>query len=145
MVLDPVEPEAAESLVQRAGEVPVLAYAELVPGADFFVGMPTPPAEDTAGSDLDAARAVILKERRSFTHLPTAQMSERAADVAVGELAGKPVGDSTEHEGVASWLYEPDEVTVNNLTSVVVASGALTLEDLCDGETARRCTSLGLR
>lgn len=145
VILDPVDPELAESLVQRAGDVPVLAYAALVPGADWFVGMAAP-ATPASGvdSDLEAARELILKDRDTFTYVPAPVMSSRAADVAVGELADEPLGESVEHEGVPSWLFESVEVTVNDLTSIVVASGAMTLAELCEGDTAKRCARIGL-
>ena len=145
VVLDAVDPELAESLVQRAGAVPVLAFGEPVAGADWFVGLSEPVAPaDGVDSDLEAARAVISRDRDSFTFVPAADMSARAADVAVGELVGEPVEGSVETEGVPSWLYEPVVVTVNDLTSVVVAAGALTLDELCSGDTAKRCVQLGL-
>ena len=145
VILDPVDPELAESLVQRAGEVPVLAYGTLVPGADWFVGVAVPATPATGvSSDVEAAREVISKDRDSFSYVPAATMSTKAAEVAVGELADEPVGESVDHEGVDSWLYESVEVTVNDLTSVVVASGAMTLAELCSGDTAKRCAKLGL-
>ncbi|UUZ57943.1 hypothetical protein [Nocardioides sp. B-3] len=145
MILDPVDPELAESLVQQAGEVPVMAYGTLVPGADWFVGVadPATPASGVT-SDSEAAREVITRDRESFSYIPAAAMSDRAADVAVGELADEPVGESVDHEGVPSWLFESVEVTVNDLTTVVVASGAMTLAELCAGDTAKRCAKLGL-
>ena len=144
VVLEAVDPEQAESMTQRAGDVPVLAYGTLVPGADWFVGLADPPTP-TAGvdSDLDGARSVILRDRKSFSYVPAAAISSRAAEIAVGELADEPVGEAVEHEGVPSWLFDPIDVTVNDLTSVLVASGAVTLTDLCEGETAKRCARLG--
>lgn len=145
VVLDAVDPELAESLVQQAGEVPVIALGTLVPGADWFVGMAEPAARvDGVDSDLEAAREVIGGDRKSFVHVPAAEMSTQAADVAVGELGDEPVGESVEHEGVPSWLFEPVEVTVEDLTSVVVASGAMTIAELCSGATAKRCAKLGI-
>lgn len=145
VVLDPVDPELAESLIQRAGEVPVVAFGALVPGADWFVGL-AEPATPTEGvdSDLEAAREVILRDRETFTYVPATAMSTKVADVAVGQLADEPVGEAVDHEGVPSWLFESVEVTVNDLTSVVVASGAMTLTELCSGSMAKRCTKIGL-
>lgn len=145
VILDAVDPEQAESMTQRAGDVPVLAYGTLVPGADWFVGL-AEPATPTAGvdSDLDGARSVILRDRKSFSYVPAAAISSKAADIAVGELADEPVGQSVDYEGVPSWLFESVEVTVNDLTSVLVASGAMTVAEMCEGETAKRCTKLGL-
>lgn len=149
VILQPVDVERAESLVQAAGEVPVLAYADLVPGADWFVGMSTPPtAIDDVDNDLEAAREVISRDRKSFDFVRAGEMSQRAADVAVAVLADEPVeesaGEPVEHEGVSSWLVEPVPVTVNDLTTVVVASGAMSLAELCEGATARRCDRIGL-
>ena len=145
VILDPVDPELAELLVQRAGDVPVIAYGTPVPGADWFVGLgePATPTDDV-DSDLEAAREVILRDRDSFSYVPATAMSSKAADVAVGELADEPVADPVDHEGVPSWLFESIEVTVTDLTSVVVASGAMTLAELCTGSTAKRCAKLGL-
>lgn len=144
MILDPVDPELAESLVEQAGDVPVIAYGTLVPGADWFVGLASP-ATSTVGvdSDVEAAREVILRDRDTLSYVPAAAMSSKVADVSVGELADEPVGESVDHEGVASWLFESVTVTINDLTSVVVASGAMTIADLCAGGTAKRCAKLG--
>lgn len=38
VVIEPVDPQAAEDLVRRAGDVPVVAWGDFVPGADHFVG-----------------------------------------------------------------------------------------------------------
>jgi len=145
VILDPVDPELAESLVQRADAVPVIALGAAVSGADWFVGLSEPaPAAEGADSDLEAAREVILRDRDTFTFVPAAEMSAKAADVAVGELVGDPVSGSVDNEGVPSWLFDPVEVTVNDLTTVVVARGALSLDELCAGTTAKRCAQLGL-
>jgi ABC-type xylose transport system substrate-binding protein len=145
VILDPVDPELAESLVQRTSEVPVIAYGTPVPGADWYVGLADPAtAVDDVDSDLEAAREVILRDRDRFSYVPAAAMSSKAADVAVGELADEPVADPVDHEGVPSWLFDSTEVSVKDLTSVVVASGAMTLAELCSGSTAKRCAKLGL-
>ena len=48
-------------------------------------------------------------------------------------------------DGVESWLYSDSEVTIDTLTSVLVAEGIVTLDDLCSGNTRKRCATLGLR
>ena len=150
VVVDPVDPEAAERAVARLGEVPMIAYATLVPGADGFVGLESDEAlaDATGGgatSDLDAARDIVAGDRRSMTYVPARAMSERAADVAVGVVAEEPVAGAVDHEGVPSWLFEATEVDIDTLTSVLVADQAVTLDELCDGDTAKRCARLGLR
>ena len=80
-----------------------------------------------------------------MTYVPTRAMSEQAADAAVAFLADAPLEDGEEVDGVDSWLYQDQDVTVDTLTSVLVAQGVLTLDDLCSGATEKRCARLGLR
>lgn len=148
IVLDPVEVEEAEALVGGGeDEVPVVAHTTLVPGADWFVGTAEPVEPDDsgpeAGSDLEAARQVVTGERRSMLHVPATAMSEQAADVAVGILADDEVEGAEDLEGVPSFLHAVTEVRLADLTSVLVREGAVTLEELCSGSTARRCERLG--
>ncbi|PVG84725.1 hypothetical protein DDE18_03765 [Nocardioides gansuensis] len=149
LVLEPVDVEAAEELTTRAGEVPVVAFGELVPGADRFVGLDSAPPDgssDTdAGDDVEAARDVVSGKSRSMVFVPARAMSEQAADVAVGLASQTPVDGATEHEGVPAWLFESEVVTRDELAEVLVKEGVVDLDALCSGETARRCADLGLR
>jgi ABC-type xylose transport system substrate-binding protein len=143
IVVVPVEAGDLESVTAR--ELPVVSLGELVPGSDRFVGLEDGEVPTQEGSDLQAARDVLLGDEESMTYVPTRAMSEQAADVAVALVAGNPVPDAQEVDGVDSWLYEHRTVTVDTLTSVLVAQGVLTLDDLCSGSTQKRCTKLGLR
>lgn len=145
VVIWPVDPEQAEGY--DFGETPVVSLVTLVPGSDRFVGLAEPldPKVADQGSELDAARDVVAGRRKTMTHVPALDMGEQAADVAVGLLAGHPVPDGELHEGVRSWLFEATEVNLPNLTTALVGEGVFTLEELCDGETAKRCETLGLR
>lgn len=144
LVVVPVE---ADDLVSvPAGDLPVVSLGTLVPGSDGFVGMEQGEVPEQEGSDLDAARDVVLRRERSMTYVPTHAMSERAADVAVALLAGTPVPEGAQDvDGVDAWLYEGQDVTIDSLTSVLVGQGVITLDDLCEGRTAQRCARLGLR
>lgn len=140
----PVEPEEVEGVV--TGDVPLVSLVTLVPGSDRFVGMAAgEPELDDQGSDLEAARDLVLGERRTVTYVPVQPLSEQAADVVVGQLAGTPIADGEEHEGVMSWLFEATQVTLDDLTTVLVGEGVITLDDLCEGSTAKRCERYGLR
>ena len=98
-----------------------------------------------AGSDLQAARNLVLGDEKTMTYVPTREMSEKAADVAVRFLAGDPLAGGEEVDGVESWLYPAQDVTIDSLTSVLVAQGVVTLDELCEGSTAKDCGRLGLR
>ena len=93
---------------------------------------------------------MLLGDEESMTYVPTREMSEQAADVAVALLAGTPINDlggaeAQEVDGVESWLYQHQDVTIDDLTSVLVGQGVLTLDELCSGTAEKRCRKLGLR
>ena len=141
-----VVPVDADDLSSLTGpELPVVSLGELVPGSERFVGLEGGEVPVQEGSDLQAARNVVLGDEESMTFVPTAAMSERAADVAVGLIAGTPVPDGQEVDGVRSWLYEHQDVTIDELTTVLVGQDVVTLDELCSGSTEKRCTKLGLR
>ncbi len=143
IVVVPVDVDDLASLT--APEVPVVSLGELVPGSDRFVGLEGGDVPTQSTDDLQAARDVLLGDEDSMTYVPTREMSEQAADVAVALLAGTPVTDAEEVDGVDSWLYEHQEVTIDDLTSVLVGQGVLTLDELCSGTAEKRCEKLGLR
>ena len=143
VVVVPVQPGDLETLT--ASDLPVVSLGELVPSSDRFVGLVGGALPTQAGTDLAAAREVLLGEERSMTYVPTRAMSEQAADAAVGFLADEPLAGDEEFDGVESWLHRDQEVTVDSLTSVLVGQGVVTLDELCAGETAKRCARLGLR
>lgn len=143
VVVVPVDPDDLGTLT--GGDLPVVSLGELVPGSDRFVGLERGSVPRQSGSDVEAARDVVMGREESMTYVPTGPMSERAADLAVAYLADNPVEGGVDVDGVESWLYTHSDVTVDTLTSVLVAEGILTLDDLCSGSTSKRCARLGLR
>jgi ABC-type xylose transport system substrate-binding protein len=143
IVVVPVEPDDLETVTGR--DVPVVSLGTLVPGSDRFVGLEGGAAASRAQSDLEAAREVVLGDEESMTYVPTRAMTEQAADVAVAFLADEPAEGGEEVDGVESWLFQDQDVTIDTLTSVLVGQGVITLEDLCSGATEKRCARLGLR
>lgn len=143
LVVVAVEPAELDAVVGR--DVPVVSLGALVPGSDRFVGLSGGEVPTQDGSDLEIARDVLMGKETSMTYVPTRAMSEQAADVAVAYLADTEVSGGEDVDGVRSWLYDEVDVTVDSLTSVLVAEGAITLDDLCGGTTARRCVRWGLR
>ncbi|RYB91314.1 hypothetical protein EUA06_08255 [Nocardioides glacieisoli] len=146
-----VVPVDVDDLASLTGpEVPVVSLGELVPGSDRFVGLEGGDVPTQSTDDLQAARDVLLGDEESMTYVPTRAMSDQAADVAVALLAGTPLddmggADAQEVDGVESWLYEHQDVTIDDLTSVLVGQGVLTLDELCSGTAEKRCQKLGLR
>jgi ABC-type xylose transport system substrate-binding protein len=143
VVVEPVDPDDLGTLA--AGDLPVISLGELVPGSDRFVGLRSGSLPRRAGSDVEAARDIVRGEEKTMTYVPTGPMSDRAADLAVAYLADEPVEGGEDVDGVESWLYDDRDVTVDTLTTVLVAEGILTLDDLCSGDTSKQCARLGLR
>ena len=130
--------------------MPLVSLGELLPGSEAYVGLAEGDVPNQSATDLEAARDVLLGDEDSMTYVPTREMSEQAADVAVALLADQPVSalggpDAEDVDGVESWLYQHQDVTVDDLTSVLVRQGVVTLDDLCSGDTEKRCEKLGLR
>jgi len=143
IVVVPVDVDDLSSLTRP--EVPVVSLGEVVPGSDGFVGLADGDVAAAPVTDLEAAREVLLGDEESMTFVPTRAMSEQAADVAVALLAGNPVPDAEEVDGVDTWLYRHQDVTIDDLTSVLVRQGVLTLDELCSGTAEKRCEKLGLK
>lgn len=143
IVVVPVEPDDLRTMT--AQDVPVVSLGTLVPGSDRFVGLEAGEVPRRSESDLEAARDVLLGDEESMTYVPTRSMSEQAADVALAFLADTTVEGGEEVDGVESWLFPEQDVTIDTLTSVLVAQGVVTIDDLCGGDTEKRCARLGLR
>lgn len=143
LVVVPVEPDDLASVGDE--DLPLVSLGTLVPGSDRFVGLEGGTVPRQSGSDLEAARDVLLGDEKSMTYVPTRAMSEQAADVAVAFLAQIPAEGGEEIDGVDTWLFRDQDVTIDTLTSVLVGQRVLTLDDLCAGDTAKRCARLGLR
>ena len=143
VVLQPVDPGALTSLGGR--DLPLVSLGALLPGSDRYVGLEDGEVPVQDGSDLQAARNLVLGDEKSMVFVPVGAMSDQAADVAVALLAGNPLPGGQDVDGVQSWLFRDQEVTLDNLTSVLVAQDVVRLDDLCDGSTAKRCEKLGLR
>ncbi len=252
IVLNPVDSEQAESLIEAAGSVPVIAYDRFVPGADYYVsydatvtgqlqanatvaalngkgailvvngaqtdanGVAIKQARDevfsatklrvldeldpltwsgeeagawvseqlkkhpikqidaivaandgqaagivsaltTAGvpprrlpyitgqdAELTALRRIVRDEQTMTVYKPITAEAEKAADIAVTLVTGGTVTGSTDFEGVASFIFDPRAVTVENLTNTVVRDGLFSTAEICDEQTAKTCVRLGI-
>jgi D-xylose transport system substrate-binding protein len=248
VVLNPVDSEEAEELVQRAGEVPVVAYDRFVAGADWFVSVDPTAIGDAIGgvvadtvpeggralvvdgaagdanaeaigtavrsqldragirvvgevapedwsseaarewvaqelraagrvdavvasndnqaagvvaalqeaevgewpvvtgqdAQLDALRRIITGRQAMTVYKPMRAQAQQAADVAVRVLTGDEITGADDYEGVPTFLFEPQPVDLDNLTTVVVGDGAWRIDEICADGVLRRCEALGL-
>ena len=136
---------ARRNVVQISAQIPPDQVTKAQGILDDTFGLESGEVPRQGGSDLEAARDVLMGDEKSMTYVPTREMSEQAADLAVAFLAEVPARGGEEVDGVDSWLFRDQEVTLDSLTTVLVGQHVLTLDELCRGGTAKRCARLGLR
>lgn len=96
-------------------------------------------------ASLEAVRRIVRGEQAMTVYKPIITEANQAADLAVALVTSTAVTDSKDFEGVASFIFTPQSVTVNNLADTVVRDRLYTLEQICDATTMPACERLGLR
>lgn len=70
--------------------------------------------------------------------------AEKAGEVAVALINGEDVGETTEFEGVDSFIFEPVVVTKENVKENIVDTGLYPVADICTAAYADACAAAGL-
>jgi D-xylose transport system substrate-binding protein len=70
--------------------------------------------------------------------------AEKAAEVAVALVNGDDVGETTDFQGVKSFIFDPVVVTKDNVKTEIVDSGLYSVEDICTPDYADACKAAGL-
>lgn len=96
-------------------------------------------------ADLEALRRLVTGQQALTVYKSFPTEAERAADIAVALVTGARVTGVQDFEGVPSFVFKPQVVTLDNLTDTVVRDGAFTTRDICDESLLARCEELGLR
>lgn len=102
------------------------------------------------GGDLQAVRRVV-QGRQALTVYAPWRAEATAAAVAALDAAGVEVAvptdapTPTDVDGVPTTLLEPTVVRLETVTNTVVRQGVFTIEEICAGAVAKRCTALGIR
>lgn len=94
--------------------------------------------------DLASLRRLVLGTQRWVAWTDPRAALDRAGALA-GRLAGGEAVPTEQRAGVPVELLAPVLVTVETLTDTLVRRGAVTIDELCEGDTEQRCTALGLR
>ncbi len=121
---------------QAAGIVSALAAEGIGPGRIPFIT-----GQD---AELSALQRIVRGEQAMTVYKPIMTEAHQAADIAVALVTGGEVTGTTDFSGVPSFIFEPQAVTVQNLTNTVVRDGLHTPAEICDEATARRCELLGI-
>ena len=95
-------------------------------------------------AELTALRRIVRGEQAMTVYKPITAEAQKAADIAVTLVTGGTVTGTTDFEGVPSFIFDPQAVTVENLTNTVVRDGLYSTADICDEATAPRCEKLGI-
>lgn len=121
---------------QAAGIIAALTSAGVEPDR-----MPFITGQD---AELAALQRIVRGEQAMTVYKPISAEARRAADIAVMLVTGGRVIGTTDYEGVASFVFQPRAVAVDNLTNTVVRDGLHTTSEICDAATAARCEELGI-
>ncbi|MFD1859208.1 sugar ABC transporter substrate-binding protein [Aeromicrobium camelliae] len=96
-------------------------------------------------AELAAIQRIISDQQYMTVYKPIKTEAERAAELAVDLINGDDPSDTTDFEGVPSYILEPISVTKDNVKDTVVADGFYSVDDICTTEYADACTAVGLQ
>jgi D-xylose transport system substrate-binding protein len=99
------------------------------------------------GQDAETAalQRIIAGEQTMTIYKPYSPEAEGAAALAVKLANGETPSDTTDFEGVPSYILDPVVLTKDNIATTIVADGLVTVADICTGEYAAACTAAGLQ
>jgi D-xylose transport system substrate-binding protein len=95
-------------------------------------------------AELAAIQRIVAGQQAMTIYKPIPVEAEKAAEVAVALANGEDVGETTDFEGVASFIFDPIVVTQDNVGDTVVADGFYDAADICTDEYADACKAAGL-
>ena len=95
-------------------------------------------------AELAAIQRIVAGEQQMTIYKPIKTEAEKAAEVAVKMANGEEISGTEDFEGVASFIFDPIVVTVDNVNDTVVADGFHKVEDICTDDYADACAEAGL-
>jgi len=96
-------------------------------------------------AELAAIQRIVAGQQAMTIYKPIKIEAEKAAEVAVALVNGDDVGDTTDFEGVPSFIFDPVVVTRDNVKDTVVADDFHPVDDICTAEFADACADAGLK
>jgi len=99
------------------------------------------------GQDAETAalQRIGAGQQTMTIYKPYAPEAEGAAKLAVALVNGETPSDTTDFQGVPSYILDPVVLKVDNIASTIVADGLVTVADICTAEYADACTAAGLQ
>lgn len=95
-------------------------------------------------AELAAIQRIVAGEQYMTVYKPYPIEAETAAETAVAIANGDDVGETTDFEGVPSFIFDPVVVTADNVNDTIVADGLYSVEDICTDDYADACAEAGL-
>jgi D-xylose transport system substrate-binding protein len=95
-------------------------------------------------AELAGIQRIVAGQQAMTIYKPITIEAETAAETAVALVNGEDVGETTDYEGVPSFIFDPIVVTQDNVADTVVADGFYSVDDICTDEYADACKAAGL-
>ncbi len=95
-------------------------------------------------AELAAIQRIVAGEQHMTIYKPIKIEADTAAETAVKLVNGEDVTDTTDFQGVKSFIFDPVVVTKDNVKDTVVADGFYKAEDICTADYADACADAGL-
>jgi D-xylose transport system substrate-binding protein len=104
---------------------------------------PMPPVTGQ-DAELAAIQRIVAGDQYMTVYKAIKPEADLAAEAAIALLNGEKPKSDTEFEGVASTLLEPVAVIRDNIKDTVIKDDYWKASDICTGEYAQACATLGL-
>jgi D-xylose transport system substrate-binding protein len=139
--LDTLDPASIKGVYaandgQAGGAVAALTEAGIAADA-----LPPVTGQD---AELAAIQRIVAGEQYMTVYKPYPVEANKAAEVAVLIVNDEDVTDTTDFQGVKSFIFEPLVVTTDNVNDTVVADKLYSVEDICTDEYADACAAAGI-
>ncbi|MBM9462325.1 sugar ABC transporter substrate-binding protein [Aeromicrobium sp. YIM 150415] len=96
-------------------------------------------------AELAAIQRILAGQQYMTVYKPIKTEADQAAQLAVDLVNGDKPSDTTDFEGVPSYILEPISVTKDNVKDTVVKDKFYSVDDICTTEYADACQSAGLQ
>ncbi|MBZ5735156.1 substrate-binding domain-containing protein [Nocardioides sp. TRM66260-LWL] len=96
-------------------------------------------------AELAAIQRIAAGEQFMTIYKSIKTEAEKAAEVAVAVAKGEDVGDTTDFQGVKSFIFDPVVVTKDNIADTVVKDGFYSASDICTADYKSFCDTLGIK
>jgi D-xylose transport system substrate-binding protein len=95
-------------------------------------------------AELAAIQRILAGEQAMTIYKPIPVEANKAAEVAVALVNGDSVGDTTDFEGVPSFIFDPIVVTKDNVADTVIKDKFYSVDDICTGDYVKACQDAGI-